>query len=130
MISGFANNPSKKQPPPSSAASAFGNAPIPSQSLPDSATHMASDGAAMSQYPISLSDNNLNVSRGAPSRAYVINISGTSPRGERAALDAIQSSVAGPIPQNSSINIAMNNNYTDTLSQAQVGRMVQTAMGF
>ena len=130
MISGFANNPSKKQPLPSGADSAFGNAPIPSQSLPDSATHMASDGSVMSQYPISLADNNLNVSRGAPSRAYVINISGTSPGGERAALDAIQSSVAGPIPQNSSINIAMNNNYTDTLSQAQVGRMVQTAMGF
>lgn len=133
MISGFANNPSKRPLPPNGAGSAFGNTPIPNQSLPDSPTQMAANGAAVTQqsYPsITLSDSNLNVQRGASQKAYVINISGASPRGERVAIDAVQSSIAGPIPQNSSINIAMNNNYTDTLSQAQVGRMVQTAMGF
>ena len=129
LISGFANNPSKM--PPRNQAPAFGNTPIPGQSLPDPATSMAANGSvAASGYPVSLSDSNLNVQRGSSPKAYVINISGTSPRGERAALDAIQASVAGPIPQNSSINIAMNNNYTDTLTQAQVGRIIQTAMGF
>ena len=130
IISGFANNPAKKQPPPSGAAYAFGNTPIPGQSLPDAATGMAADGAAITQPPISLSDNNLNVMRGAPSRAYMINISGTSPRGEAYAVNAIHSAVAGPVPQNSSINVAMNSNYTDMMSQAQMGRMIQTAMGF
>lgn len=135
MISGFANNPSRRQPapppPPQGQAQPFGNTPIPSQSLPDPATSMAASGAAaVSRYPVSLTDNNLNVQRGGPQRAYVVNISGTSPYGEKAAMDAIQASVAGPIPQNSSINIAMNNNYTDMLSQAQIGRMVQNALGF
>ena len=142
MISGFANNPSQKQAPPryqqggrqlpTAEDSAFGNAPIPTQSLPEAATGLAAGGAAAytSQYPISLSDSNLNVMRGGPAKAYTINISGTSPRGQQAAVEAIQNSIGGPVPQNSSVNIAINNNYKDTLSQAQVGRMVQTAMGF
>ena len=140
MISGFANNPSQKPPQyqqggrqlPTAEDSAFGNAPIPAQSLPEPATGLAAGGAAAyaSQYPISLSDSNLNVMRGGPAKAYTINISGVSPRGQQAAVEAIQSSIGGPVPQNSSINIAINNNYQDTLSQAQVGRMVQTAMGF
>lgn len=142
MISGFANNPSQKQEPPryqqggrqlpTAEGSAFGNAPIPAQSLPEPATGLAAGGAAAyaSQYPISLADSNLNVMRGGPAKAYTINISGVSPRGQQAAVEAIQSSIGGPVPQNSSINVAINNNYKDTLSQAQVGRMVQTAMGF
>lgn len=128
MVSGFANNPSK--PLYHDSGNAFGNAPIPSQSLPDPATQMAANGAAITQYPITLSDSNLNVMRGAPPRTYMINISGASPGGQQVAANAIQAAISGPVPQNTSINVAMNNNYADTLNQAQVGRMIQTAMGF
>lgn len=141
MTSGFAYNPSKRselitqqsnKPLPTAAGAAFGNTPIPAQSLPEPATGLAAGSAAdyVQQYPmLQFADNNLNVMRGSQPKAYMINISGNSPRGQEAALYAIQNAIGGPIPHNSTINVAVNTNYQDTLSQAQVSRMVQTAMG-
>lgn len=142
MISGFANNPSNRPGPvvqpvrqrtlPMAEEAVFGNVPIPGQSLPEPAIGLAAGGAAAfaQQYPMpQFADNNLNVMRGSQPKAYMINITGASPRGQQAALRAIQGAVGGPIPQNSAINVAVNTNYQDTLSQMQVNRMVQTAMG-
>lgn len=144
LISGFMNPPvttprqnrdSGYPPIPDGVPYAFGNMPIPNSSLPEPSTGLAAGGAAAyaAQYPSlipQLSDSNLNVMRGMPRNSYTINISGTSPRGQQAAVNAINGAVTGRLPQNSSINIAMNSNYQDMLSQAQVNRMIQTAMGF
>ena len=144
LISGFMNPPvttprqnrdSGYPPIPDGAPYAFGNMPIPNSSLPEPSTGLAAGGAAAyaTQYPSvmpQLADSNLNVMRGMPRNSYTINISGTSPRGQQAAVNAINGAMTGRLPQNSSINIAMNSNYQDMLSQAQVNRMVQTAMGF
>jgi hypothetical protein len=90
----------------------------------------AQDGANyVSAMQMPLSDSNLNVLRGGPKSSYVINISGNSPKGQSAAVSAINEAIGGTVPQNSSINVAINNNMQDTLSQWQVNRMVQTAMG-
>lgn len=143
LISGFMNPPvttpqqnrdSGYPPIPDGAPYAFGNMPIPNSSLPEPSTGLAAGGAAAyaAQYPSvmpQLADSNLNVMRGMPRNSYTINISGTSLHGQQSAINAINSAMTGRLPQNSSINIAVNSNYQDMLSQAQVNRMIQTAMG-
>ena len=133
LVAGFANDPSErpKKPLSTAASAAFGNQTIPNSSVPDPALTQAQDGAMISSpTSIPLADSNLNVLRGGPKSSYVINISGNSPRGQQYATDAINSAIQGPIPHNSSINVAITNNYQDTLNQYQVNRMVQTAVGF
>jgi hypothetical protein len=116
---------------PTAEGAAFGNTPIPGSSVPDTALEQAQSGAQYtSAMSMPLADSNLNVLRGGPKSSYVINISGNSPHGQQMAANAINSAISGPVPHNSSINVAINNNYQDTLNQYQVNRMVQTAMGF
>lgn len=129
LISGFANSPISR---PTAAGSAFGNTPIPSGALPPPPTELAQGSAASygQRYPITYSDSNLRMASRNPATAYTINISANSPRGQQAALDAIQSSVGNAVPQNTAINVSMNNNYQDTLSQMQMNRMLMESMGF
>ena len=133
LISGFAG--ATNQPPHKKYADVsdtWGNYATPNSGLPEPATGMAA-GAAMAyntQYPTSLADSNINVIRNMPSNSYVINISGMSNTGERNARRAIGSALNTTIPQSTSINMAINNNYQDMMSQYQVDRMVQTSMGF
>lgn len=132
MVAGFANDPSGGQHkrPPTAEGAAFGNTPMPNASQPEPALTQAQDGYSyISANAMPLTDSNLNVLRGGPNSSYVINISGNSPQGQQAAVNAIQNSIGGNVPQNSSINVAINNNMQDTLSQWQVNRMVQTAVG-
>lgn len=133
MVAGFVNDPSGGQHkrPPTAEGAAFGNTPMPNASQPEPALTQAQDGYSyVSANAMPLTDSNLNVLRGGPKSSYVINISGNSPQGQQAAVNAIQNSIGGNVPQNSSINVAINNNMQDTLSQWQVNRMVQTAVGF
>ena len=133
MVAGFVNDPSGGQHKrlPTAEGAAFGNTPMPNASQPEPALTQAQDGYSyVSANAMPLTDSNLNVLRGGPKSSYVINISGNSPQGQQAAVNAIQSSIGGNVPQNSSINVAINNNMQDTLSQWQVNRMVQTAVGF
>ena len=132
MVAGFVNDPSGGQHkrPPTAEGAVFGNSPVPESGRPEPAMTQAQDGANyVSAMQMPLSDSNLNVLRGGPKSSYVINISGNSPKGQSAAVSAINEAIGGAVPQNSSINVAINNNMQDTLSQWQVNRMVQTAMG-
>jgi hypothetical protein len=132
MVAGFVNDPSGGQHkrPPTAEGAVFGNSPVPESGRPEPAMTQAQDGANyVSAMQMPLSDSNLNVLRGGPKSSYVINISGNSPKGQSAAVSAINEAIGGTVPQNSSINVAINNNMQDTLSQWQVNRMVQTAMG-
>lgn len=133
LVSGFANDPSggPRRRIPTAEGAAFGNQAIPNSAVPEPATDQAQSGMQyLSASPMPLADSNLNVLRGGPKSSYVINISGQSPQGQQQAIDAINSAISGPIPRNSSINVAVTNNYQDTLNQYQVNRMVQTAVGF
>jgi len=138
MVAGFVNDPSggahvpqSERPIPTAEGSAFGSAPMPNTSHPEPAIDQAQSGAQyLSAMQMPLADSNLNVLRGGPKSSYVINISGSSPQGQQMAANAINSAISGPIPHNSSINVSVNNNFQDTLNQAQVNRMVQTAIGF
>lgn len=129
MTAGFAHDPSQRTVP---REQPFGNAPIPNTTQPEPALTQAADGAAYAAPPpmLPLTDSNLNVMRGGPHKAYVINVSGHSSEGQQQTLDAMNAAINGPVPQNTSINVAVNNNYQDTLNQYQLNRMVQTAVGW
>lgn len=132
MVAGFVHDPSGgPRDVPTAEGASFGNTPTPNSGVPDPAVDQAQSGAQyMSAMQMPLADANLNVLRGGPKSSYVINITGSSPEGQQSAINAINSAISGPIPHNSSINVAVNNNYQDTLNQMQVNRMVQTAIGF
>ena len=65
-----------------------------------------------------------------PQQSYVVNISGSSPQGQRAAMDAINNAGHAAMPQQTSINMNVSTTYSDKMSQYQVDRMVQTSLGF
>lgn len=140
ILSGFANDP-KAPPPPEPmpeqkpiVETPFGNAPLPASSQPQPTDMLAA--GADAQMPavrqMSLADSNLNVMRGNKKRSYIINISGDTDRSRTQAIQALNSAMyrsgASQNDGNGNINMAVNNNYRSSLTQAQVNRMVQDSL--
>ena len=117
MTSGFASGPINK------------SKTQPAQGQAEAGMNIGAEQPAAAQPVPQLSDSNLNVMRGAPNKSYVININAQSSGGQAAAVQADHSAISGSVPRGTSTNITMNTSVGGTISQYQLGHMIQNAMG-